>query len=116
MRPQVRSYAVGAACVVYATDLDTMAAFYQHCLGLVSVNSSDGYRVLESDAWTLSLVQASGEPGTRTEITLPALRRAEVPIKLAFPVESIEQVRASAPTFGGLVDSPGSQWTFLRRR
>jgi hypothetical protein len=36
------------------------------------------------------------------ELSLPARRRTEVPIKLAFPVGSIDDVRVRAGAFGGL--------------
>jgi hypothetical protein len=51
------------------------------------------------------------------ELSLPARRRTEVPIKLAFPVGSIDDVRVRAGAFGGLVDPPDTHWLFggLRR-
>jgi hypothetical protein len=53
------------------------------------VDHAAGYRVLESDTWTLSLVQMAPDVATTIEISVPARPRTEVPVKLAFPVASI---------------------------
>jgi hypothetical protein len=76
------------------------------------VDHGAGYRVLESDTWTLSLVQMAPDVATTIDISVPARRRTEVPVKLAFPVASIDEVRVSAGALGGLVDPPDTQWAF----
>lgn len=101
-----------AACVIYVKDLDRMAAFYQQCLGLQALDGADGHRVLQSDAWTLSLVRTADEIGAAIDISVPARRRAEVPIKPGFAVRSIGEIRATAGAFGGQIDPPGAEWTF----
>ena len=101
-----------AACVIYVKNLDRMSAFYQRCLGLRVADDGDGYRVLQSEAWTLSLVRATDEISAAIDISVPARRRAEVPIKPGFAVRSIEEIRASAGALGGQIDAPGTEWTF----
>jgi len=44
------------------------------------------------------------------KISVPARRRTEVPIKLGFPVASIDDARDRAGGLGGLVDPPDTDW------
>ncbi len=104
--------AVSAVGVIYVKDLDRMSAFYEQCLGFATVEGGDRYRVLAAEEWTLSLVRAAEELWATIEISAPARRRTEVPIKLGFAVRSIEEIRAGAEALGGYIDPPDTAWDF----
>jgi predicted enzyme related to lactoylglutathione lyase len=105
---------VPAAAVLYVGDLTRMSAFYRGCFGLSVVDSASdsdtGYCGLSSADWLLTLVQSAEAQPT----TMPAPRRTQTPIKLAFEVDSIEAVRSRAAGLGGQVDSRESGWSFRR--
>ncbi len=103
---------MSASSVIYVVDLSRMGAFYERCFGLVTVESEDSYRVLESEAWLLTLVRAPSRIAAKIEITAPPRRRADAPIKLTFAVRSIAETRARAAELGGQIDPPDTQWVF----
>ena len=102
---------MSAVGVIYVKDLDRVSAFYEQCLGFDTVEGGDRYRVLAAEEWTLSLVRAE-ELWATIEISAPARRRTEVPIKLGFAVRSIEEIRAGAEALGGRIDPPDTAWDF----
>jgi predicted enzyme related to lactoylglutathione lyase len=104
---------MSASCVIYVVDLPKMGAFYEQCFGLVTVASDDSYRLLESEAWTLTLVKAPSRIAATITITDPPRRRADAPVKLTFAVRSIATTRARAAELGGQIDSSDTQWVFL---
>jgi catechol-2,3-dioxygenase len=105
-------YLVRAAAVLYVRRLDTMSAFYRECFGLEIAETTDDYCVLESGAWTLSLVLAPDSVAATFQASAPPVRRVGTPIKLAFHVPSIEGLRLVVARFGGQLDSAGTQWEF----
>lgn len=104
--------AVSAVGVIYVKDLDRMSAFYARCLGFEAVESGDRYRVLTAEGWTLFLVRAAKELAATIEISAPARRRTEAPIKLGFTVPSIQEVRAGAEVLGGHIEPADTAWDF----
>ena len=109
---RVVSGIVKAAAVLYVKDIDRVSAFYERCLGLVVADAAESYRVLESEAWTLSLVAVADEVAATIDIAVPPRRREDVPVKLAFAVPSIEDVRHVAASLGGGVDRKDDEWDF----
>lgn len=101
-----------AAAVVYVKDIERMRCFYQQCFGLKAAETTEDYCVLESDAWTLSLVVMPDETAAAINVAVPPRRRGEVPVKLAFDVPSIEGLRAIVTGLGGQVDSSTTAWDF----
>jgi predicted enzyme related to lactoylglutathione lyase len=93
-----------------------MRSFYQRCFALEAVYTSEAYCVLESDSWTLALVVIPDETAARGELTVPPRRREEVPVKLAFEVASIEDLRTTARSLGGQVDPRTTEWDFRGQR
>lgn len=89
-----------------------MRCFDQECFGLKAAETTEDYCVLESDAWTLSLVVAPDEPAAAIEVAVPPRRRGEAPVKLAFDVPSIEGLRAIVTRLGGQVDPSTTEWDF----
>ena len=101
---------MGASCAIYVSDLDPMSSFYEQGLALAMVDQGVGYRVLESDVWTVSLVRVGPDEAATIAISMRARRRTEAPIKLALGVGSIADVRVRAQALGGLVDPLDTQW------
>src|SRR6202000_1215284 len=104
--------AVPASAIVYVGDLARMRAFYQRCFGLAVTDSDDEFCCLESHEWALTLVaSADAIPDTQ-----PAPRRTQTPIKLAFAVASIADLRPIVDDLGGQVAAPDDEWWFQNRR
>jgi len=96
---------------MYVSLLDRTAAFYQQCFGFEVVDDAPReYKVLESRAWTLSLVQVPADVAGSIILSTPPLRRENTPIKLAFYVPSIQAHRATIVEGGGRVDE--AEWVF----
>ena len=82
-----------------------MAAFYGTCFGMVEVAAEPGdYRVLESDSWTLTIVQVPAAVAATIKLDDPPARREGTPIKLSFDVVSIAAARRAITDDGGGVD------------
>jgi predicted enzyme related to lactoylglutathione lyase len=103
---------MSASSVIYVMDLPKMGAFYEQCFGLATVASEDSYRVLESEAWLLTLVRVPSRIAETIEITDPPRRRVDAPVKLTFGVRSISETRATAAELGGQIDPPSAQFEF----
>lgn len=107
---------VRMAAVVYAKDLSRIAEFYAAVLGVDGAHRQEDHVVLQSSALQL-VIQAIPASIARTiEITTPPARRTDTPIKLAFPVDSIARMRATAAELGGQIDSPEHEWQFREDR
>jgi hypothetical protein len=93
-----------------------MRSFYQQCFGFDAVDIAENYCVLESASWTLSLVMVPDEAAATVRGAVPPRRRGEAPVKLAFEVPSIEDLRTMADSLGGQVDPSPTQWDFRGSR
>lgn len=102
----------GLSAVLYARDLDRVAAFYAAVLG-VDPPARDGRHVVLRAGDVQLVVLAVPEPLAREIVVAdPPVRRTETPIKLMIPVDSIARVRDVAGRLGGVVDPPRHEWTF----
>ena len=102
---------MSCAATIYVKHLEAMVAFYEACFGFRVVDRGPGeYHVLQSRAWSLSIVQVPEEVAVSFEISIPPVRRASTPIKLTFDVSSIDAVRSTIAELGGRVD--GTPWEF----
>jgi predicted enzyme related to lactoylglutathione lyase len=101
------------AATIYVTHLETMAAFYVTCLDLKLVDGVAGeYRILESDGWTLSVVQVPPAVAAAITLTAPPARRDATPLKLTFDVLSIAAARSAMARLGGRADAIEQAWEF----
>jgi predicted enzyme related to lactoylglutathione lyase len=107
-----------AAAVLYVRDLARMRAFYERCLGLAAAEhgDGDGYCVLASADWDLSLVAVPPAQAAAIVIADPPERRAGTPVKLAFEVPSIEALQPAVTAAGGQLDPAAAAWEFRGRR
>jgi predicted enzyme related to lactoylglutathione lyase len=95
----------GLHAVVYVVDLDRTSEFYAEVAGLEVLERVDGdYAVLAGPAYELSLVVVPADVAAGIELTDPPQRREEVPVKLSFPVASLDDAAAAAASLGGAVD------------
>jgi predicted enzyme related to lactoylglutathione lyase len=99
------------AATIFAKSLDQLASFYTACFGLEEVAGAPGdYQVLESESWTLSIVQVPSDVAAAIQLSVPPTRREATPIKLTFDVLSIAAVRETVADFGGRADD--LEWEF----
>jgi predicted enzyme related to lactoylglutathione lyase len=105
-----------AAAVLYVRDLARMRAFYERCLGLAAAEPGDGYCVLASADWDLSLVAVPPARAAAIVIADPPERRSGTPVKLAFEVPSIEALQPAVTAAGGQLDPAAAAWEFRGRR
>lgn len=103
---------VFAGAVLYAKDLDRLAAFYEGLLEVRVTESASTHRVLESAAIRLILHAIPAEFAASIEITTPPALREDAPTKLLLRVRSLAQTRSAAPTLGGGVFSPQREWVY----
>jgi len=101
---------------VYVKDVARMCAFYERCAGMTVAETAERYAVLESDAWTLSLVAVPDAIAASIELAVPPRRREAAAVKLAFAVASIDAARTIAASLGGEVDRAETTWEYRGRR
>jgi predicted enzyme related to lactoylglutathione lyase len=107
---RIVSSAVNGGAVLYVKHLDRMRRFYSECFALRTVETTEAYCVLESDAWTLTLVVVPEEIAARIHLADPAQARDDVPVKLAFAVPSIDDLRVALTELGGQIDPDVDPW------
>ena len=98
--------------VIFVKDLQRVAKFYEKLLSLSVIQVEGDHVVLESEAIQLVLHAIPAHIVESISISAPPEVREETPIKLFFPVASIDQARASAPMLGGQVGSVEREWEF----
>jgi predicted enzyme related to lactoylglutathione lyase len=101
-----------SGAVVYAKDLGRVSAFYAGVLGFRVAHSEGGYVVLESPAFQLVIVAIPEHIAETIDLAEPPVPRTDTPIKLVFPVASIEAARAAAASRGGELNPPEREWQF----
>lgn len=101
-----------AGAVLYAKDMDRVAAFYAAVFGLETAGRDEDHVCLQSPAFQLVVLRMPSRIASTIEIAVPPARRAKMPIKLVFFVPSIAAVRAAAPALGGTLNGSGKEWVF----
>lgn len=101
---------VGA--VLYAKDMDKVAAFYAAVLGLGEVGRDDEHVLLDSRAFQLVVRRIPADVAATIPIASPPARRADAVLKLVYFVSSIADVCASVPAHGGVMDEAAKGWSF----
>jgi predicted enzyme related to lactoylglutathione lyase len=111
------SQTMAAAAVLYVKDLGLMRTFYERCFAMSAAEShGDNFCVLGSQDWELSLVSAQTTIGGEMVAGGPEVRRASVPVKLAFEVANIDDLRSVVSEAGGYIDPNEATWEFRGRR
>jgi predicted enzyme related to lactoylglutathione lyase len=103
---------VTGGAVLYVKHLERMRRFYSECFALRTAETTDAYCVLESGGWTLSLLVVPKEIAATIELEDPPQARNSVPVKLAFTVPSVDDLRVRVTTLGGQIDPDKAPWEF----
>jgi predicted enzyme related to lactoylglutathione lyase len=101
---------VPLAAVVYAKDLDRLAAFYRTLLGWEVLEARAGEFVcLAPPDGSVELTVVAGHGVTAAD---PPTRRTTTAVKCSFSVDDLVAARARAAELGGLVDPSATEWTW----
>jgi predicted enzyme related to lactoylglutathione lyase len=98
--------------VLYAKDLDTVAAFYSGVVGLEVRRTHNDHIVLESQVFQLVVLRIPKHIANSITIQNPPVRRENTPIKLVFFVESLANARVAAGPLGGALNAEEQEWRF----
>ena len=97
--------------VIFAKDVDRVAAFYAAVLDAKIGERDEDYVVIDADGIELVVHRVSLAAAARIEITRPPALRANAAIKPVFAVASVEKARAAAAAHGGAVKPAEEEWT-----
>ncbi len=96
--------------VLFTKDIKRVSRFYEEVLQLPVTHSESDHIVLESEEVQLVIHALPDHIASAVSISeLPALRD-ETPIKLFFPVPSLEKARGRASQLGGHLGSSTKEW------
>ncbi len=84
------------AAVLYAKNVVRVSAFYVEAAALELVHSEEDHVVLESPVFQLVIVAIPERLAASIEVASPPIRRESTPLKLVFPVQSIQVARTKA--------------------
>ena len=105
-----------AAAVLYAKDIARVGAFYAEVMSLTVAHAEEDHMVLESATFQLAIVAIPARIAATIEIATPPVRRSETPIKLVFPVASIDTARVAAARRGGELNPAEREWQYQGSR
>lgn len=106
------SHTIKAGAVLYAKDMDRMAAFYAAVLGLAVADRDQEHVLLASETVELVVRQVPSQVAASILITVPPVRRSDSAVKLVFFVPGMAAVHAGAAAHGGLLDATAKDWLF----
>jgi catechol 2,3-dioxygenase-like lactoylglutathione lyase family enzyme len=91
--------------MVFVKDLDRMARFYSHFLGLqpISESRTDSWAEFETGGSHFALHAIPADIATAIEITQPPLVREENSIKLTFEVGDLAAARTRLESLGAMI-------------
>jgi len=98
--------------VLYAQDLDRVAAFYSGVAGLEVRRTQNDHNVLESEVFQLVVLRIPKHIADSITIQNPPVRRENTPIKLVFFVENLATARMAAGPLGGALNAVEQEWRF----
>ena len=102
---------VSALTVIYANDLDRVAAFYERTLGVSRLEQEEGFIVVGNSSFEIAVVRMSGMPGS-SEPPSSFHVRAETPLKGSYLVKNLAQAKAAAEASGGSLKPVDSAWSW----
>ena len=101
MRPPART-----GVLIYAKNLGTMSAFYEHVLGARVVHADAEHAVLQSPDVQIILHAIPPQYAESIEISTPPVAREQQAIKPFFTVDSLSDAELRVEARGGLVWGP----------
>jgi catechol 2,3-dioxygenase-like lactoylglutathione lyase family enzyme len=96
--------------VLFAKDLERVAAFYAGALGMVRTVGDKDHAVLKCDGFELVVHQIPKHIADTIEIEHPPERRTTGAIRLDYPVSSVAGSRRLARSLGGDIDEVPPPW------
>jgi catechol 2,3-dioxygenase-like lactoylglutathione lyase family enzyme len=106
------SYASRTGAVLFAGDVDRVAAFYAAVLGLEVEDRQDDHILLESKGFQLVVHRAMADAPVTDHHGNAPVRRAAAGFKPVFFVPSLSRLRAVAEANGGVIESKETEWSF----
>src|SRR5215831_15271516 len=98
-------YESRTGAVLFAKNLDRVAAFYSAVLGLTEANRADDHILLESPGFQLVVHRIPWRTSSAADVTNPPTRRATAAFKPVFFVPRIAHLRAVAELHGGVMEA-----------
>jgi predicted enzyme related to lactoylglutathione lyase len=98
--------------LLYAKDVARLRAFYSDVAGLALTHEEVDHAVLESSTFQLVIHAIPADIAATISISTPPERRADVPVKLVFPVASIDAARGAAGRLGGELNPDERVWKY----
>jgi predicted enzyme related to lactoylglutathione lyase len=102
--------------ILYAQDITRVATFYSKTIGFDITHAEANHIILDSSTFQLVVHAIPAEIAAEIEIATPPVRREDTPIKLSFPVASINAARIAAAKHGGGLNGKDREWEFRGRR
>ena len=99
-----------SGAVVFAKDIQRLAAFYEQLCGLAVVHAESDHIVLESAAVQMVVHAIPKRVAQTITITQPPMLREQTPIKLFFAVQDLAQARLRAAELGGQIAPAAGEW------
>ena len=106
------SYESRTGAVLFARDLDWVAAFYSAALGLSEANRAGDHILLESPGFRLVVHRIAGGGAVEAGAGGLPVRRASAAFKPVFFVPNISRLRHVAESHGGVIEAADQEWSF----
>lgn len=100
-----------AGAVLFALDVDKLAAFYLCALEFREAARGGNYRVLRRMGFELIVHAVPAAVAGRIGDAAPTQRRSDAAIKLGFAVSDLASLRERVAVCGGLLDPPEREWS-----
>jgi predicted enzyme related to lactoylglutathione lyase len=102
--------ALNPRAILFAKDLERVAAFYAGALAMKRVSGDKDHAVLECDGFELIVHQIPKRIADTIVVAQPPARKVLGAIRLDFPVASIADSRKRARSLGGEIDDAPPAW------
>ncbi len=96
--------------VLFVTEVDRVAAFYEAVGAMKRIHGDGDHAVLEIEGFQLVVHRMNGEPEPERDAHGDVRVREDSYAKLCLPVESIEAARARAASLGGGIKPVEHEW------
>ena len=99
-----------SGAVVFAKDIQRVAAFYEHLCSLAVVHAERDHIVMETGVIQLVIHAIPARIAKTIQIAEPPVLREQTPIKLFFAVANLAQARVLAAQWGGQIAPESKEW------
>lgn len=103
---------VQGGCVLFVSDMDRMASFYQGVMGLERLSEDASHVRLFANGFELVVHQLPAAIASGIAINNPPDLRASSPAKVVYRVDDIDSARAQATALEGQLFDVDTQWEF----